>query len=339
MKKPTIKDVAKELNVSISSVSRAFNNKYDIKKETREHILRVASEMGYSPNPLAQKLKQSKTFNIGVVVPEFINEYYAEVIIGIQGLLDQKGYQILIMQSSNNYKIELANVKTLLNNRVDGLIICPAHESENMNFYLSEVEKGYPIVFLNRVKKSLPAKKVLFNNIKWSFLATEHLVNEGYKKIYHLAGKANMCITNDRIQGFIRAMEKYSFPIGNYKVIETGIFPEDARKVVQKLIFENDLPEAFMCVNDLIALSVINQLEENLIKVPDEIGVIGFTETKMASLMSPKLSSVKQPTYEMGYKAAELLSKLIDNEIITDDTVILNGSLNIRKSSTKISKI
>src|SRR5690606_31829447 len=118
------------------------------------------------------------------------------------------------------------------------------------------------------------------NNIKWSFFATEHLINEGYRKIYHLAGKGDMCITNDRIQGFNRAMEKYNFPFDGYKIIETGILPENAIAIVQKLITENDLPEAFMCVNDLVALSVINVLEENSIKVPDDIGVIGFTETK-----------------------------------------------------------
>lgn len=335
MKNVTIKDVAKRLNVSISSVSRAFNNTHDIKKETRERILKVAKEMGYYPNPIAKKLTQKKTFNIGVVVPEFINEYYSEVITGIQDVLADMGYQILIMQSDNKPERELKNVKTLVQNMMDGIIICPSVKSKNLDYYLKKINNGYPIVFLNRIEQSFPAKKVLFNNTKWSFFATEHLIYQGYKKIYHLSGNNDLGVTKDRTQGFINAMQKHHFSKDNYKVIETGILSEEAMARVQKLIDNNDLPEAFLCVNDLVALSTIAVLKQNGIDVPKDIGVIGFTETKIAGLVSPKLSSVKQPSYEMGKSASEMLLKLINNETIVSDTIILNGSLNIRESSLK----
>ena len=335
MKPVTIKDVAKKLNVSISSVSRAFNDKYDIKKETRERILKVANEMGYLPNPIAQKLTQKKSFNVGVVVPEFVNEYYAEVIIGIQQVLLSKGYQVLIMQSDDTSEQELKNVKTLIHNFVDGLIICPAVLSENINFYMEEINKGYPIVFLNRVRHDLPVNKVLFDNFKWSFFATEHMIEQGYERIYNLSGNNNLAITIDRVKGFKKALEKHHFPKGNYKIIETGLLPEDGIAIVEKLIEKDDLPDAFVCVNDLVALGVINYLEQKNIKVPEDIGVIGFTETKMATFMHPKLSSVKQPTFEMGKSAAEILLKLINNEKVSEQTVVLNGSLNIRQSSLK----
>jgi len=335
MKNVTIKDVARRLNVSISSVSRAFSDAYDIKKETRERILKTAEEMGYYPNPIAQKLTQKKTFNIGVVVPEFVNEYYAEVIRGVQDILIEIGYQILIMQSDNKPERELKNVKTLVQKRMDGLIICPSVKCKNMDYYLNEINKGYPIVFLNRIEQNYPANKVLFNNTIWSFFATEHLIYQGYKKIYHLSGNNNLGITKDRTQGFVKAMEKHHFSKDDYKVVETGILSKEAKATVQKLIDTNDLPEAFMCVNDLVALSTISVLIQNQIKVPDDIGVMGFTETKIADLVSPKLSSVKQPTFEMGKAAAEMLMKLINNEEIASDTIILNGSLNIRESSLK----
>ncbi len=335
MKNVTIKDVAEKLNVSISSVSRAFNDTFDIKKETRNRILKVAREMGYYPNPIAKKLTQKKTFNIGVVVPEFINEYYSEVIRGIQDILVDLGYQVLIMQSDNNPERELKNVKTLVQNMMDGLIICPSVKSKNMDYYLDEINKGYPIVFLNRIEKMFPAKKVLFNNTKWSFFATEHLIYQGYKRIYHLSGSNDLGITKDRIQGFIKAMEKHHFSKDDYKVIETGILSEEAMATVQKLIDNEDLPEAFICVSDFVALSTISVLKQNRIEVPKDIGVIGFTETKMASLVSPKLSSVKQPTYKMGKSAAEMLMKLINNEPILSETIVLDGSLNIRESSLK----
>lgn len=333
MKHTTIKDVAKRLNVSISSVSRAFNDKYDIKKETKELILKTAEEMGYHPNPIAQKLSQKKTFNIGIVVPEFVNEYYSEIIIGIQEVFISHGYQVLIMQSDENADQELANVKTLINNMVDGLIIAPTMESNNMNFYLKQYQKGYPIVFMGRVEESLPASKVLFDNKKWSFFATEHLIRQQYKKIYHLSGYKNLSVSNDRIQGFLKAMDKHKIPKENYKVIEGGLMAKHGIAIVEDLIYKNDLPDAFFCFNDLMAFGVIKRLKSNGLRVPEDMAVMGFTETQMAELNTPQLSSVKQPTFEMGKKTAELLLKLIDKGPEQPETIILNGELNIREST------
>lgn len=335
MKHVTIKDVAKKLNVSISSVSRAFNDKYDIKKETKELILKTAKAMGYYPNPIAKKLSQKKSFNIGVVVPEFINEYYSEIIIAIQGLLIKKGYQVLIMQSDENPEQELINVNTLMMNMVDGLIIAPTLEEENMDFYLNKYNGGYPIVFLGRVSENLNASKVLFNNKKWSFFATEHLINQGYQKIYHLSGYKRSNVSNDRIRGFKRAVEKHKIPPQHTKVIETGFFAKEGVKAIDNLVLNNDLPDAFFCENDLVALGAIKRLNVHGIKVPDDVAIVGFTETRMAKFMMPKLSSVKQPTYKIGKKAAELLLKRLKNENAPTETVILNGKLNIRASSIK----
>ncbi|MDG2357400.1 MAG: LacI family DNA-binding transcriptional regulator [Polaribacter sp.] len=335
MKHITIKDVAKKLNVSISSVSRAFNDKYDIKKETKELILKTAKEMGYHPNPIAKKLSQKKTFNIGVVVPEFINEYYSEIIIAIQELFIKNGYQVLFTQSDEKPEQELLNVKTLMQNMVDGLIIAPTSEDENMDFYLQQYRRGYPIVFMSRISEHLDASKVLFNNKKWSFFSAEHLVNQGFKKIYHLSGYKKSTVARDRITGFNRALEKYNFPKENTKLFECGIFVEEGIKIIDELYEKNDLPEAFFCANDQLALGVIKNLKEKGFKIPDDIAVTGFTETRMAELISPKLTSVKQPTYEMGRKAAELLLKNLNDENSPTETIILNGELNIRESSIK----
>ncbi|MBK5209075.1 MAG: LacI family DNA-binding transcriptional regulator [Flavobacteriaceae bacterium] len=333
MKYVTIKDVAKKLNVSISSVSRAFNDKYDIKKETKELILITAKEMGYHPNPIAQKLSQKKSFNIGVIVPEFINEYYSEIIIGIQKVLIENGYQVLVMQSDESPNQELANVMTLTQNMVDGLIIAPTLEGENMEFYLELCQKGHAIVFMGRIDESLPASKVIFNNFKWSFFATEHLISQGYTKIHHLSGYYKSNVSKERIKGFRKALEKHKIPKENFRVIETGFFAKEGIKVIDDLINSNDLPEAFFCENDLVALGVIKKLRDSGIKVPDDIAVIGFTETIMAKLMCPQLSSVKQPTYEMGENSAKLLLKILKDENSQPETIIFDGELNIRESS------
>jgi len=336
MHKTTIKDIAKKLGVSTSSVSRAFNDKHDIKKETRDLILRTAKEMNYSPNPMAKKLAQNKSFNVGVVVPEFITEYYSRVIMAIQEVLYFNGYQMLVMQSNENSELELNNVKTLLDNMVDGLIISPNEDGDNQDFYLEKFEKGCPMVFISRVKESLPVPKVKFNNFKWSLFATEHLIEQGHKKIYHLSGHRNISVTKERTNGFLRAMEKHSIEETNYKVIETGLSTDEGKKIIAKLIKNNDLPDAFFCENDEVAMGAIKQLRDNKFSVPEDVAIMGFTETRLAELMLPELSSVKQPTFEIGRSAAEMLLNQIKNGVRDPNTIILDGTLNVRESSLKI---
>ncbi len=335
MKHITIKDVAKKLNISISTVSRAFNNKYDIKSKTKDLILKTATEMGYFPNPIAKKLSQQKTFNIGVVVPEFITEFYAEIIVAIQEVLIKRGFQILVMQSDNQPETELNNVKTLIYGMADGIIIAPTLDGDNIEFYLKQIKAGHPIVFVNRVRESLNANKVIFDNKKWSFFATEHLIRQKYKKIYHLAAYKNLTVGTDRIDGFKKAMKKHKFPEENYQVIETGLLAKEGMDVVEDLIYRHDLPDAFFCANDLVAMGVIKTLKENGYNVPNDIGVMGFTDTQMSELISPQLCTVKQPTFEMGKLAAELLLKQLDNHNIEPETKILNGKLIIRESSKR----
>lgn len=339
MKHITIKDVAKKLNVSISSVSRALNDKYDIKKETKELIIKTAKEMGYFPNPIAKNLSQNKTFIIGVVVPEFVNEFYSEIIIAIQEVFISKGYQVLVMQSDENPELELKNVKTLIHYMVDGLIIAPTIESNNMEYYLTQYNNGYPIVFMSRVQESLKVPKVILNNKKWSFFATEHLIRQHYKKIYYLCAHSNLSVSKDRIEGFKKAMEKHKIPKENYKIIEAGLTAEKGMEIVEDLIYHNDLPDAFFCFNDWVAMGVIKKLMNYGYQIPDEIGVMGFTETRIAELITPRLSSVTQPTFEMGVKTAELLLKQIKNNLNEPETIILNGEVNIRESSSRNTNI
>ncbi len=335
MKHVTIKDIARHLNISTSSVSRAFNNKYDIKKETRELILKTAEEMGYVPNPIAKKLSQNCSLNIGLVVPEIINGYYSKVVIALQEFLTEKGYQVLVMQSDENEVQELKNVKTLINNMVDGLIIAPTAGNKNTSYYIEKYNEGYPIVFLNRVSETLKASKVIFNNINWSFFATEHLIKQQYKKIYHLSGYKNLCVSSERAQGFKKAMQKYNFPSENYKIIETGLLATEGMNIIEKLISSDDIPNAFFCVNDMVALGAMKRLKDKGYKIPDDVAFVGFTETRTAELVTPQLTSVKQPTFEMAKKAGEILLNKINNPNSKTETAIFNGKLNIRKSSIR----
>ncbi len=335
----TIKDVAKRLNVSVSTVSRAFNDKYDIKKDTKELILKTAKEMGYHPNPIAKKLSQNKSLNIGVVIPEFMNSYYSEVAIVLQEFFISKGYQVLLMQSNENEEQELKNVKTLINNMVDGLIIAPTVGYRNTPYFIEKHNEGYPMVFLNRIDETLPASKVIFNNVKWSFFATEHLIRQNNRKIYHLSGYNNLCVSSERVEGFKKAMNKHKITKENYKIIETGLLAKEGMEVIEDLIFHHDIPDAFFCVNDMVALGAMKKLKDNGYKIPDDVAFVGFTETRIAKLVTPQLSSVRQPTREMAKKAGEMLLNRINNPDSETETAIFNGEFNIRKSSVRDSSI
>lgn len=337
MKHVTIKDVAKAMHCSISTVSRAFNDKYDIHPDTRNKILEAAHSMGYTPNPIARKLTQQRTYNIGIVVPEFINPFFSEVIIGIQNVFLNKDYQILIMQSNEDSETELKNLKTLENNFVDGIILSLSKKSENTEYLHKLIEKGFPIVLFNRINDSLPISKVIFDDYKWAFFATEHLINQGCKRIIHLAGPMIHSFASNRARGFKDAHRKHGINISNEQIIETGLLMEDGQRIVEQLIKTESLPDGIFAVNDPTAFGAMKALKKNGLKIPDEVAIVGFTETPMATLVEPPLTSILQPTYQIGEVASDLLLKQIESKTFSiPETIILSGKLNVRESSVRI---
>jgi LacI family transcriptional regulator len=334
MRHITIKDIAKKLNVSVSTVSRAFNDKYDIKKETRDLILKTAKELSYRPNPIARQLVDCRTYNIGVIVPEFINSYFPEVIQGIQEVLIPKKYQVLIMSSNEDGKTEMANVKTLEDNMVDGLIVSLTSSTLSIDYFSNLVKQGFPVVAFNRINEDLGIPKVIFDDYKWAFFATEHLIQTGHRKIYHLCGPRQLSFAKNRIKGYKDAMNKHRLPFQEECIINTGLTIESGYKVMEELIKANNVPDAVFAVNDPTAIGAIKALKKYHYKIPQDIAIVGFTESILAEHIDPPLSSVKQPTHEIGVKAANLLLDIIEGKIIDPHTkIVLGGKLNIRQSS------
>ena len=337
MKYITIKDIAKKLNTSVSTVSRAFNDKSDINVKTKELVLKTAKEMGYRQNRMAKNLVQKRSFNIGIVVPEFVNSFFPEVIMGAQEILFEKGYQVLITQSNECYTTELKNVQSLENSMVDGLLISLSSETDNIDYYQDLVKSGFPIIFFNRTYKEINASKVLFNDYKWAMFATEHLIRQGYKNIYHFQGIKTLTLSRERRRGFMDAHRKHKLIVEPHQVITSGFFMEDGENIAKKLIENNTIPDAIFAANDQLAIGAMNIFKKNGYKVPKDIAFIGFSESKMGSIVEPPLSSVKQPTFEIGKKAAQLLLDHIESgKNYIPQTIVLDGQLNIRASSQKI---
>ena len=332
----TIKDIAKKLNISIATVSRAFNNKNDIKAETKNLILNTAKEMGYRPNPMARKLIQKRSLTVGIVVPEFFNNFFPEVIIGAQEILFNKGYQVLITQSNEDFETELINIKALEDSMVDGIIISQTSETKNVEYYQNLIRSGFPIVFFNRVCDEIDSSKILFNDYKWAFFATEHLINQGYKNIYHLKGKESLSLTNDRMKGFLDAHAKHKFTVNNEQIIPTGFTIEDGQRVANEIINSGKIPDAIFASNDSSAIGAMQVFKRNGFSIPKDIAFVGFTESKMGTIIDPPLSSVLQPAKDIGREAARVLIEQIENpKTFKPQIIVLNGQLNIRESSNK----
>lgn len=333
----TIKDIAKKLNISIATVSRAFNDKNDIKLDTKNLILKTAKEMGYRPNPMAKKLTQKRSLTIGIVVPEFLNSFFPEVIIGAQEILFDKGYQVLITQSNENFETELSNIKALEDSMVDGIIISQTSETMNVDYYQNLINSGFPIVFFNRVCNEIASSKILFNDYKWAFFATEHLINQGYRNIYHLKGKESVSLTNDRLRGFVDAHSKHKLTITKEQIVPTGFDIEDGKRVADEIINRGKIPDAIFASNDTAAIGAMQVFKKRGFNIPQDIAFVGFTESTLGAIIDPPLTSVLQPAKEIGREAARLVLEQIENPLtFKPQIIVLNGQLNIRESSTKV---
>lgn len=332
----TIKELAKELKISTSTVSRALADKWDVNPETRKAVLELAERWNYHPNPVSLSLKQQQTLTIGVVVPEFITSFFPEVIIGIQYTLEAEGYSILISQSNESYEKELHNIKNLEARMVDGLIISLTKETINTDYLQTLQDRNMPLVLFNRVCDSIDTPRVIIDDYKWAFEAVEHLINEGYKRIAHLAGPENLDLSQKRKKGYIDALIKHNMPVDEDLIIPCGVMMEKGIIAAHRILEMENKPDAIFAINDPVAIGAMKTLQKNGIKIPDDIGVVGFSESKMAVVVEPNLTSVEQPTYEMGKIAAELLLEQLKNkkdEAVLNKCITLNAKLNIRESS------
>jgi len=335
----TLKDIAKTLNISTATVSRALADRWDVNPDTKKLVCEEAKRLNYKPNPIALRLQNRRSKLIGLVVPELKSAFFPNVITGIQKVLDESGFQLFITQSNESYENEERNLTLLENNMVEGILISITREGENVNCYNRLIESGIPLVFFNRVSSKVEAPKVIVDDYKLAFFATEHLIYNGFKKIYHFSGPENLNVSKERKRGFLDAMKKHHLIIQPNYVVLAGVFSDKGYSAMKNLIEKNDLPEAVFCFNDPTAIGTLKAIKEAGLKCPEDIALVGFSETEVAQLIEPPLTSVLQPTYEMGETSARLLLEQINlTPTPKPETVCLIAKLNVRKSSINAHK-
>ena len=337
----TIKDIARELGISPSTVSRALKDHPDISSETKKAVNALADKLNYQPNIVALSLRQKKTNTIGVVIPELVHFFFSTVISGIEDVAYEAGYSVIITQSNESFDREVTDLKALFNSRVDGMLLSISRETTNYDHIESILSKGVPIVFYDRMYNNPNTSKVIVDDYVGAKEAVGHLIEQGCKRIAHLQAAPNLLISEDRLRGYKDAQREANLPYQENFVLQcpSGTL-EEAEKATRKLLALTPPPDAIFANNDMLAMGAMKAIKEKGLNIPGDVALMGFSNWFFSQLMDPPLSSVDQPGYEMGQEAARLLIRHIemkdkDQGEPQPETKVLKTRLIVRQSSIK----
>jgi len=334
----TIKDIAKATNLSASTVSRALRDSSEISEETKRVVLEYAEKLNYNPNPIAQSLKERRSRTIGVVVCEIANSFFSQTINGIESIAGNNGYNVIISQSRESYEKELLSLKYLTSRSVDGLIVTISTETKDTSFLQDLHRKGMPIVFFDRIVEEINTHKVIVDNFNGAYQATEHLIKSGCKKIALISNDPSLSIAKDRLAGYQSALLDYGISYHDSMVRyceQGGMNATEINTAMDSLLSEKNKPDGIFTASDKITSHVLRNLHEKNIKIPEEISLVGFSNSEVTDLFAPSLTVVTQPAFEMGELATKLLLKLIESKrpVTEFETTTLSTKLIVRNSS------
>lgn len=336
----TIKDIARELGLSISTVSKALSDSYEISDKTKKLVNEYAEKHNYSPNPIAKSLKQGHSKSIGIVVSTIDNNFFSQVISGIESVAYTKGYNIIITQTHESYDLETRNVKHLTFRSVDGILISLSAETQDIEHLQALQKKGLPIVFFDRVSDDIDTHKVIADNYKGAYEGTTSLLNSGYKRIAHVTSSPNLSISEERLAGYKKALEDNGVAVNEQYIkycLHGGRDLNEIETALNDLLSMNPRPDAIFTASDRITTTTLGLLRQLKIEIPKEVALLGFTNAKLAELLNPSLSAIVQPGFEIGKTAMEMLISLIESKhpVTGFETKVLPTELFIRESSAE----
>lgn len=332
----TLKDIAKKLNVSPSTVSRALKDNPEIGEATRLAVRKLAEELKYQPNSVALSLRERKTFTLGVIVPEIVHYFFSSVISGIEDIAYSNKYQVILCQSNEKYDHEVRNIETLARSQVDGILISYSKETVDFNHIEEIRKKGIPVVFYDRGNDKLKFPSVIVDDYGGAFKATEHLIRIGCKNIAHFRGPLHVDIHAERLRGYEDALKSQNIDIDEGLIIDADNF-KSGYKAVHKLKDRNLAFDGIFSVNDLTAVGAMKGVKSMGLRIPDDVAVVGFgDDSTLSEMVEPSLSSVVQPGFDMGKEATQLLiAKINEKDTIGHQQIKLNTNLKVRASSRR----
>jgi LacI family transcriptional regulator len=333
----TIHDIARMLNLSASTVSRALNNNPVISENTRKLIIKKAQELGYQPNVMAANLRTRRTNTIGVILPLINRHFFSSFVSGVEEVAYREGFAVAISQSNDDFEKETRIAQTFFANRVDGLIVSLGMQTASFDHLKVFAERGVPLAFFDRVPEEIDAHKIVVDDYRGGYMATQHLLEQGATRVAHIGGPLNLMIYRNRHKGYTDALAEAGIEMDNSLVIHNQLTRDDGTNAVKTLMQLPNPPDAIFCANDTTALSTILYLREKGIKVPGEVLVVGFSNEPFSEVVTPSISTIRQPGIEMGRKTAELLIEQIHDtgKIPGYKTIVMPTELIVRESSVK----
>ncbi len=333
----TMKEIAKKLGVSVSTVSRALKDSPELHADTKSRIVEMARSMNYQPNLLAQSLRISKSKVLGVIVPELTSHFFSSNISGIQDTAYKRGYNIMICQSNESFTHEIENIKILVSSQVDGLLISLSRETKSYEHLKELYNRGIPFMMFDRVTEEIPVSKVTVDDVHGAYQVVSHLLEQGCRKIAYFSGPEDLYISKKRKEGYLKALAEYGISEDQADIYITDLTTEMNRKITEQMLAQEIRPDAVFAMIDPLAVDVMMVLKANGIKIPQEIALAGFTNNPTAAVVEPSLTTVSQPGYEMGQLAANHLLDQLD-ELVSDEpqSFVLTTTLITRNSTRKI---
>lgn len=302
----TIKDIARELGISPSTVSRALKNHPDISQETKDQVNEYARMHNYKPNALALSLRMSKNNTIGVIVPEIIHFFFSSVLSGIEEVANSEGFNVILCQSGEDYEKEVRNTQALIATRVSGVLASLSKHTTTYDHFQDIVDSGIPLVFFDRICIGINTDRVVVDDYAGAFAAVEYLIQSGCKRIAFFSSPLHLEISKNRKNGYLDAMHKYKIPVDE-SLIRVCDTREEAIIITPEILDRPDRPDAFFAINDHCATGIMYAVKQAKLRIPDDISIMGFTDGELAKASDPMLSTVEQHGFEMGKHAAKLL--------------------------------
>jgi LacI family transcriptional regulator len=335
MKRTTIIDIAQSLGVTPSTVSRALAGNLRVRESTRKKVQEKALEMGYQPNVVAASLRRGRSDTVGMLVPRINRHFFSHVISAVEEVLNPAGFNLLICQSHERAELERQAIQVLLKNRVAGIIMSHAMETVDFDAVRRATEERVPVVQFDRVNAEVPGPRIVNDNFSGAYMAVKHLIRSGYSRIVHLTGSLSVNVYRERFRGYQYAMEEASLDFSDL-IFEGAITRETAYEKVLHLL-KNEKVDAFFCAGDHSSVGTMQAIHDCGLKMPDDIGVVGFANEPFAGFITPQLSTVEQNAYDMGHRAANALIRIINGSSLPggDLEEVVPVRLLVRESSMR----
>ena len=331
----TIKAIARMLGLSKSTVSRALTKQSDVNAETRRKVLELAQKLNYQPNSIALNLRQKRTKTLGVIIPETMNAFFSRAVGGIQKVAAREGYNVIVCQSNESTFTEKSSLESLISNHADGLLISVSRETANDEHFHTLIEKDIPVVLFDRICERLDTAQVVSNNFEIAFQATQHLIDEGCRRIAMLTGPLHLYISAKRLEGYKEALRKNEIAIED-SLIFTDFKTDDIDAFVNRVTNMQPRPDAIFALNDMTAVEIMHGLKKSGLKIPGDVAVMGFNNERFGQFVEPSLSTIDLPAVQMGTAAAEMLFTQLRDPAQRGGKMLIKSKLVIRESTRRL---